>query len=529
MKNISRRDFLKGSAASALSLALLGGSQMAFADGEKEGSAPVAADETIETPILIVGAGAAGMMAAYEVGKAGVKALVISNSPSASATNGAVVSGTCAVETSYTEEIGQTYSLDDLYKRMITFAHWTVNPRLLKNCVQLLPGNVKILNEMGIEMSLATYDRYGNLGFSEVHMFMTENKWALAEKTCQDLGIEFMYNMTAEEPLMDGDAVVGIRATDKDGKIYDIKAKAVLLACGGYIANKEKLAEHFGDIDIVNMGFPFNTGKGIDIAQKAGGFFERITGLGLNDIYGMNAKASSISVFNANPFMQLAFYGNLITDEHGNRFMNEYMLANEPMSGGGEATLHCKRYYCIYDAKTLMRMKDEAYYQSIGAPSCWTSGAVMFPAPIADFDANLEAAISEGWCYTADTLEEMAEVSGCEDIAETVKAYNKLVAAGEDTEFFKNPQLLQPIDEEGPFYMFKYNPSAFNTFGGCRTDHLTRALKSNYDVIPGLYIAGTENGSLYSSPYYDVGGTCNGLSLASGRLAGMEMVKYIAE
>ena len=91
---------------------------MAFADGEKEGSAPVTADETIETPILIVGAGAAGMMAAYEVGKAGVKALVISNSPSASATNGAVVSGTCAVETSYTEEIGQTYSLDDLYKRM---------------------------------------------------------------------------------------------------------------------------------------------------------------------------------------------------------------------------------------------------------------------------------------------------------------------------------------------------------------------------------------------------------------------------
>ena len=95
--------------------------------------------------------------------------------------------------------------------------------------------------------------------------------------------------------------------------------------------------------------------------------------------------------------------------------------------------------------------------------------------------------------------------------------------------FPKNPQLLQPIDENGPFYMFEYNPSAFNTFGGCRTDHLTRAMKTNYDVIPGLYIAGTENGSLYSSPYYDVGGTCNGLSLASGRLAGMEMVKYVQE
>ena len=141
MKSISRRDFLKGSAASALSIAMLGLTGTAYADGEKAES-PVAADETLETPILVVGAGAAGMMAAYEASKAGAKVLVISNSPSASATNGAVVSGTCAVETPYTEEIGQEYSLDDLYKRMISFAHWTVNPRLLKNCVELLPTNI---------------------------------------------------------------------------------------------------------------------------------------------------------------------------------------------------------------------------------------------------------------------------------------------------------------------------------------------------------------------------------------------------
>ncbi len=52
MKNISRRDFLKGSAASALSLALLGGSQLAFAENETA-EEKVKADETLETPILI--------------------------------------------------------------------------------------------------------------------------------------------------------------------------------------------------------------------------------------------------------------------------------------------------------------------------------------------------------------------------------------------------------------------------------------------------------------------------------------------
>ena len=268
MKNISRRDFLKGSAASALSLALLGGSQMAFADGEKEASAPVAADETLETPILIVGAGSAGMMAAYEASKAGAQVLVISNSPSANATNGASITGTCAVETPYTEGIGQEYSLDDLYKRMISFAHWTVNPRLLKNCVQLLPSNISTFADMGIEVMLAG-DRYG-IGFNDVHIFLTQGKWALAEQKCKDQGVEFMYNMTAEEPLMDGDTVIGIRAVDNDGKIYDIKAKAVLLACGGFISSKEKLKEHFGDIDIVDMGFPYNTGKGIEVAEVAG-------------------------------------------------------------------------------------------------------------------------------------------------------------------------------------------------------------------------------------------------------------------
>ena len=94
--------------------------------------------------------------------------------------------------------------------------------------------------------------------------------------------------------------------------------------------------------------------------------------------------------------------------------------------------------------------------------------------------------------------------------------------------YHKQKELMQPIGEQGPFYLFEYNPSAFNTFGGCRTDHRTRALKSNFDVIEGLYIAGVENGSLYSSPYYDVGGTCSGLALASGRLAGQEMADYVA-
>jgi fumarate reductase flavoprotein subunit len=147
--------------------------------------------------------------------------------------------------------------------------------------------------------------------------------------------------------------------------------------------------------------------------------------------------------------------------------------------------------------------------------------------PLAAVDSDLLRAVNQRSQKLRN--QEAQNVAGCENLAETVRTYDSYVAAGEDPVFHKQAELMQPIGEEDPFYLFEYNPSAFNTFGGCRTDHKTRALKPNFEVIPGLYIAGVENGSLYSSPYYDVGGTCNGLSLASGRLAGMEMAEYVKE
>ena len=62
---------------------------------------------------------------------------------------------------------------------------------------------------------------------------------------------------------------------------------------------------------------------------------------------------------------------------------------------------------------------------------------------------------------------------------------------------------------------------------GCRTDKYCRALRADFSVVEGLYIAGTENGSLYSRPYYEVGGSCSGLALSSGRLAGQQMAAKV--
>jgi len=260
---------------------------------------------------------------------------------------------------------------------------------------------------------------------------------------------------------------------------------------------------------------------------EAGGMEDRCHGLGMNDIYGMNQK-STISVFNANPFMQLAFYGGLVVNPDGNRFLNEYMLAQEPMSGGGEATLHEQRYYAIFSENVVKSMKDKSYYESIGSPAVWTSAATMFNAPLANFDENLAAGVKEGWIFKGSSISELAKEAGLANLADTVKEYDQMVAAGEDTLFFKRSEFLQPVEDgSSAYYAFEYNPSAFNTFGGARTDAECRVLDVDFKPIDGLYVAGVENGSLFSTPYYDCGGSCSGLSMASGRIAARSMAKYI--
>lgn len=90
-------------------------------------------------------------------------------------------------------------------------------------------------------------------------------------------------------------------------------------------------------------------------------------------------------------------------------------------------------------------------------------------------------------------MAELAEVTGLTALLETVAEYDRMVAAGADTLFLKDPALLQPIEDgSAAYYAFEYNPSAFNTFGGPRTDEHCCALDENSDPIPKLYVGSVE-------------------------------------
>ena len=115
--NITRRNFVAAASLAAAAVATVSTRAYAQEPAEIKAGTP---DETSEADIVIVGAGCAGMMAAYEAGKAGVeKIIVVSNSQSALDTNGSMVSGTSAVETSYTKDAGETETIEQMFEQTI--------------------------------------------------------------------------------------------------------------------------------------------------------------------------------------------------------------------------------------------------------------------------------------------------------------------------------------------------------------------------------------------------------------------------
>ena len=60
-----------------------------------------------------------------------------------------------------------------------------------------------------------------------------------------------------------------------------------------------------------------------------------------------------------------------------------------------------------------------------------------------------------------------------------------------------------------------------------KTDDYCRALAKDLSVIPGLYVAGVDNGSLYCSPYYENEGASLGIAYTSGIVAADCMIEYL--
>ena len=534
--SISRRNFLKGAGALGLAATGMFGSIASAETAEEAKSYAIAA--THEYDAVVIGCGAAGLMAAMELQAAGVKTVLLEKGGSCGVASAALAGGPALANTRVQAELGETVSVETLYKCQYGFSKGTVNASLLKKCIEQGDKVVGNFVDNGVPMGLRI-DAYG-MGFRARHNFTGADGvqvsgaarfQPLVDKFIADGGV-FEVNREGVSLVKTGDVVTGAIARNTEDDTYiQYNAKAVLVATGGYAGNDKRLREHFGDIDIIPLCSTLPDGKGYDMVIEAGGIADRNWALCCNEFGGANSKivhvAGMLQAFSPTTRAQkFAIYGGLIVNQNGDRFMNEQYLTDRPLALGGEMSLREGKYYAVVDEEMYAAVRDKGILEYYGNPQDWYVGqATLKGSVLENMDEAMGIALSEGWAVKG-TLAECAAFFGLDNLEKAVADYNALCEKGEDDQFYKAPYLLKALSGE-TYYVVESMPSIWGTFGGVKTDDYCRALNAKQEPIAGLYVAGVDNGSLYASPYYENEGASIGTAFTSGIVAAACMKEYI--
>lgn len=306
----------------------------------------------------------------------------------------------------------------------------------------------------------------------------------------EKLGGKELYNTKAQQLLVDEKgAVRGCRVHMPDG-LVDIEAKAVILATGGYSANRSMLeAAHPGGANILIRGNKWITGDGIFLAQEIGAGVRGMAGvesLHLPVVY--RGPKGNGSPTRAMPYC-------LGINKEGSRFVDESV----GYASFGKATLKQtdQTVALIFDSDTKERE------QRIGMS-------------IQLFEK------AGGGLVEADGLDDLANKLGISAtvLKDTVAQFNSAVKDGHTAPDALPPKarLATRFNPDGKVYAFyPLTPSITMVYGGLMIDTNTRVTQADGTPIIGLFAAG-ETINLYYHDYH--GGGILAQCLAFGRLAG---------
>lgn len=107
------------------------------------------------------------------------------------------------------------------------------------------------------------------------------------------------------------------------------------------------------------------------MALKAGGMEDRSWGICAGEFGGYHSRMKGRFPGN----MRWAMTGGLLVDREGRRFMDEQLLADQPLSVGGEVTLRAGSYYAVLDEAFYQGIRSaRSVYDFYGRPEEWKTG-----------------------------------------------------------------------------------------------------------------------------------------------------------
>lgn len=531
----SRRSFLKGVTAMGLASSGLFSASLASAEAAASAAEPERTpDEILECDVLVVGMGASGMTACVKAAQDGARVIGADRASSFAATNNVNTVACMGIETKRQQEMEGHLTKKQAFKTIFEANHYQANAPFTRHAVEISGQAVDMLQDGGVTFMPAYDGTNDNNTLLERtgHVYTTggAERGAQFQKMLDDNGVTSMWSTQVTKLLTENGKLTGALALTGDGKLCQINAKGgVVVACGGFIHNKEMVARYFGGAKVYSYSNAFCNGAGIQLAQSVGAQIGKNFSFSMNEGGGVNHKSKTFmtTLFGDNGLFRIELLGGVAVNKHGKRFVDEGELCARTMYNSEPICREGDSFYTIASQKTIDQLKSMtlgAYVSDVLHTAITEPIFNMYFAPVqlSNLDEDIETAIAEGWCWKGDSFEELAETTGLTHLAKTMSDYNAMCTAGEDTELYKAENFLLPY-EDGPFYVIENDFSAWLTLGGIKTNGDCCALNASNDVIPGLYMAGCD-GDFWAVPYV-LGGSANGLCIASGYIAGEAAAK----
>lgn len=460
-------------------------------------------DVQMDADVVVVGAGAAGLSAALKTAQNGHSVILLEKMGVIGGASAMAGSGTMATGSKWQKEDGYEDSAEKLVEDMMANGHQK-NDRAT---VELFANTIGEAFDwlVGEDGAAVPYQRSGKPSRS----YSGEGRGAgvcknLAERL-EAAGGTLLTNTPATELVVENGAVVGVKA-EGEGKAYTIRAKAVILASGGYGANDALVPDEYKKF--VYAGHAGATGDAIKMVE---GLDADLINMDL-----VNTQPNSMILPSGlgqycNPGVAGAYKaGAYMVNQNGERFFNESANAWDLM----QAMKQNEAQYLIMDQTAFDNfnagMTNSKIYTMEDVEE-WLSD---------DYDG--QPVMKQGA-----TLAELCEKLNlpADAVEASAKAFNDCAAAQTADAFGRTPAVAQ--SEEGPFYALQMHIRYYASLGGLHINDSMQVLNTKQEAIPGLYAAGEVVGGLEGDVY--MGATLFGWAIASGYDAANAVDAMIAQ
>lgn len=511
-ENISRRSFLGfGAAAAVAAGAGLAGCAPQAPQNEADLATTGAATDiewNKEADVVVVGFGGAGSAAAIEAARAGAQVVLLEelSNPGGStvACGGFIMMGGTKLQ----EQFGLKDDTENFYNYLVAAAGENANKDAIRVLADKSPELYDWCVECGMDFASGNVDTEHHLGgynagfslgysgneqareFAKVampvprgHMPQPSSSgadiFAALSSTVEAEGVEVMTEAPGRRLITDESGrVIGVIAETKDGEVAIKARKGVVLTAGGFGNNDEML----------NAYYPYTNRRG-----------PQITAAG-------NENGSGILMGQA-----------IGADTHG---MGCFQIGTT-VSTLGDAAAHC----IIVDANGHRIVAEDEYNAYVGKATIQapTSDCYLIIEKPYTEEVELGQRFGEPLGEVA-SIEEAAQLTGVnvDVLKNTVDFYNASAAQGEDREFGKAAKYLTAL-EKAPFVVYYAGSDTMYTAscGGLKIDTDAHVIDLEGNVIPGLYAAGRNAGTIYG--WYMGSGSSMADVLTFGRIAGQNV------